>query len=365
MILKITVIGLISAIALLQSASGASYSKVFVQSGGPGVVPVEYYNYGAPPVISSPQIARLSAPPVGSALPVQTVSNVIPPCVSPCVIPSPGIASVAPNAKIVTYDSPNVPVVVAPNQDNGYEYSYVVYDENTGDKKAQRELSDGAVVRGEYSFLQPDGFVREVQYTADDLTGFNVVIKRILPEAVGEEQNQEKTDPAPCPIKHEELKVEAAPEKEEHDHGHEGHDHEHDEPTEHKHDVETPTHEAMVEHVEVPEPEKEPVQEHEPVNAPEPEQAKSEPEQAPEPEAEQKPEPKPITEAAHVEKVETPVTHQSMVEVVEPPIAESAPNLVVSYEEVLRCLQAKGLAQRGLNYSPLTYIILPASNRPC
>lgn len=90
---------------------------MFVQSGGPGVVPVEYYNYGAPPVISSPQIARLSAPPVGSALPVQTVSNVIPPCVSPCVIPSPGIASVAPNAKIVTYNSPNVPVVVAPNQD--------------------------------------------------------------------------------------------------------------------------------------------------------------------------------------------------------------------------------------------------------
>lgn len=47
----------------------------------------------------------------------------------------------------------------------------MVYDEGTGDKKAQREVSDGSVVRGEYSFIQPDGYVREVQYRADDLTG--------------------------------------------------------------------------------------------------------------------------------------------------------------------------------------------------
>lgn len=52
-----------------------------------------------------------------------------------------------------------------------YEYSYVVYDENTGDQKAQRELSDGSVVRGQYSLIQPDGYVREVQYTADDVKG--------------------------------------------------------------------------------------------------------------------------------------------------------------------------------------------------
>lgn len=53
----------------------------------------------------------------------------------------------------------------------GYQYQYVVYDEETGDHKAQREQSDGSVVRGEYSFLQPDGYVREVQYVADDVSG--------------------------------------------------------------------------------------------------------------------------------------------------------------------------------------------------
>lgn len=56
-------------------------------------------------------------------------------------------------------------------ESTGYEYSYIVYDDSTGDHKAQRELSDGSVVRGEYSFLQPDGYVREVQYVADDIQG--------------------------------------------------------------------------------------------------------------------------------------------------------------------------------------------------
>lgn len=56
-------------------------------------------------------------------------------------------------------------------QDNGYEYSYVVVDEDTGDQKAQQESSDGSVVRGQYSLIQPDGYIREVQYTADDVSG--------------------------------------------------------------------------------------------------------------------------------------------------------------------------------------------------
>lgn len=47
----------------------------------------------------------------------------------------------------------------------------MVYDENTGDHKAQRELSDGSVVHGEYSLIQPDGYVRKVQNVADDLKG--------------------------------------------------------------------------------------------------------------------------------------------------------------------------------------------------
>lgn len=47
----------------------------------------------------------------------------------------------------------------------------MVYDKNTGDHKSQYELSDGSIVQGEYSLLQPDGFVREVTYIADNTRG--------------------------------------------------------------------------------------------------------------------------------------------------------------------------------------------------
>lgn len=61
-----------------------------------------------------------------------------------------------------------------------YEYSYTVHDENTGDHKTQRELSDGTVVQGEYSFLQPDGYIREVQYVADDISGYLLLLTKIV-----------------------------------------------------------------------------------------------------------------------------------------------------------------------------------------
>lgn len=48
----------------------------------------------------------------------------------------------------------------------------MVFDDGTGDKKSQYEVSEGGKVRGQYSIDQPDGYVREVQYTADDLKGF-------------------------------------------------------------------------------------------------------------------------------------------------------------------------------------------------
>lgn len=54
----------------------------------------------------------------------------------------------------------------------GYQYAYAVYDDNTGDKKSQSEQSDGSVVQGQYTFIQPDGIRREVVYTADDLKGY-------------------------------------------------------------------------------------------------------------------------------------------------------------------------------------------------
>jgi hypothetical protein len=53
-----------------------------------------------------------------------------------------------------------------------------VHDPLTGDHKNQEEVRDGDVVKGSYSLAEPDGTIRTVHYTADDLNGFNAVVKK-------------------------------------------------------------------------------------------------------------------------------------------------------------------------------------------
>lgn len=62
-----------------------------------------------------------------------------------------------------------------------YAYNYGVKDLHTGDAKSQHEVRDGDVVKGEYSLVEPDGSVRIVQYVADDVHGFNAVVKKLGP----------------------------------------------------------------------------------------------------------------------------------------------------------------------------------------
>jgi hypothetical protein len=56
-----------------------------------------------------------------------------------------------------------------------------VKDHHTGDLKSQWEQRDGDKVKGSYSVLEPDGSIRTVDYTADDLHGFNAVVKKTGP----------------------------------------------------------------------------------------------------------------------------------------------------------------------------------------
>lgn len=51
----------------------------------------------------------------------------------------------------------------------------------TGDVKSQSEVRDGGVVKGQYSLVEPDGSVRTVDYTADDINGFNAVVSKSAP----------------------------------------------------------------------------------------------------------------------------------------------------------------------------------------
>ncbi|KAL9891689.1 pupal cuticle protein Edg-84A-like [Glossina fuscipes fuscipes] len=59
-----------------------------------------------------------------------------------------------------------------------YRYGYDVQDTLSGDAKGHVEERDGDLVRGEYSLIDADGFKRTVSYTADDINGFNAVVRR-------------------------------------------------------------------------------------------------------------------------------------------------------------------------------------------
>jgi hypothetical protein len=62
-----------------------------------------------------------------------------------------------------------------------YSFNYGVHDGLTGDVKSQSEVRDGGFVKGQYSLVEPDGSVRTVDYTADDVNGFNAVVSKSAP----------------------------------------------------------------------------------------------------------------------------------------------------------------------------------------
>ncbi|XP_073945059.1 larval cuticle protein A2B-like isoform X2 [Choristoneura fumiferana] len=59
-----------------------------------------------------------------------------------------------------------------------YSFSYGVADPATGDQKNAAETLQNGVVHGSYSLVEPDGHVRRVTYTADNVNGFNAVVER-------------------------------------------------------------------------------------------------------------------------------------------------------------------------------------------
>lgn len=57
-------------------------------------------------------------------------------------------------------------------------FAYDVADPNTGDYKSQVETRVGGTVSGQYSLLDSDGTKRTVDYAADDVNGFNAVVRK-------------------------------------------------------------------------------------------------------------------------------------------------------------------------------------------
>ncbi|CAH0728854.1 unnamed protein product, partial [Brenthis ino] len=307
---------LIFAISCIRNGSAAAFSNVIVRRG-----PVEYLNYDpATFSFATPQLAQLSADPIESVVPIPPVPSVVTPCVSPCVIrngPPTGLTpiSATTNARIVALKSTlaNVP------EANGYQYAYAVFDENTGDKKTQSEQSDGSVVQGQYSFIQPDGFRREVIYTADDLKGFNAVVRNISPEPEIQqeenikEKNETKKPIPPChEVKSEQLT------------------HAHEENSE-----------DGIEHME------------------EKKNEESIDEKSPEKNVEKS------DKSAKKSNESAEKSHEDSYLAVSS--VENKPhtsNAIISYHDIINCLQTKLKGAQNA-VSPLTYVLVPSSRSPC
>lgn len=65
------------------------------------------------------------------------------------------------------------------NPNPSYSFSYGVKDPSTGDSKMQEESLVNGIVRGSYSLAEPDGTIRRVTYTADDINGFQARVEKI------------------------------------------------------------------------------------------------------------------------------------------------------------------------------------------
>ncbi|XP_026760445.1 larval cuticle protein A2B-like [Galleria mellonella] len=89
-----------------------------------------------------------------------------------------GVAAAVPPVAVAPYQ---VGVGISSLNIPRYGFNYAVNDPLTGDNKAQTELRDGDVVKGSYSVAEPDGTLRVVDYSADAVSGFNAVVKRLGP----------------------------------------------------------------------------------------------------------------------------------------------------------------------------------------
>jgi Insect cuticle protein. len=79
-----------------------------------------------------------------------------------------------------TDKTPLVSVDSQHDPNSQYSYSYSVNDASTGDAKSHEETRSGDIVQGSYSVVESDGSLRRVDYSADDVNGFNAVVHRAI-----------------------------------------------------------------------------------------------------------------------------------------------------------------------------------------
>ena len=158
-----------------------------------GVHPVRPLSPARPGVVSNPvpvasptplpvRALNIGAgvPPLAPFAPAPVNTGPVPLTGLPVSAPAPGPTLVQPARPVVVQS----PITVEHEGDSvhpHFHYNYGVSDPTTGDQKSHTETRDGDVVRGRYSFVDSDGSIRTVTYTADSENGFQAVVETTAP----------------------------------------------------------------------------------------------------------------------------------------------------------------------------------------
>ncbi|CAG7734183.1 unnamed protein product [Allacma fusca] len=129
-------------------------------------------------------------------------------------------AAVAKQAHVVkpaarpVYQSQEEPEEYAPDPNPQYNFSFDVKDDDLTNYQNRQEERDGGVIKGSYSVVDPDGYVRTVTYTADPKNGFqakvvreptDVKVKFPVPTQAPEEQQQLYRAAKPSPVRAQQI----------------------------------------------------------------------------------------------------------------------------------------------------------------
>lgn len=63
-------------------------------------------------------------------------------------------------------------------QNSSYQFGFDVKDDEFTNYQNRKEIRDGSVIKGSYSVVDSDGFIRTVKYTADPKEGFKAEVIR-------------------------------------------------------------------------------------------------------------------------------------------------------------------------------------------
>ncbi|TMW52184.1 hypothetical protein DOY81_002743 [Sarcophaga bullata] len=100
------------------------------------------------------------------------------------------------------------------DQNSSYQFGFDVKDDEFTNYQNRKEIRDGSVIKGSYSVVDSDGFIRTVKYTADPKEGFkaevireptDIVVK--IPTPAPQQQQQHLLRPHHAPVKAQEYNL--------------------------------------------------------------------------------------------------------------------------------------------------------------